>query len=62
MSPYGSTRVRSILSASGTHDLTCVGAHGVEPLRADVRGATPWRARLGIPEPSRQLEDALSGS
>jgi hypothetical protein len=31
----------------------------IEPLLVDARGATPWRARLGIPEPSRQLDDAL---
>jgi hypothetical protein len=31
----------------------------VESLLADARGATPWRTRLGIPEPSRQLNDAL---
>ena len=31
----------------------------VEPLLADVRGANPWRAKLGIPEPSEQLDDAL---
>jgi hypothetical protein len=32
----------------------CVG-----PLLVDARGTTQWRARLGIPEPSRQLDDAL---
>jgi hypothetical protein len=31
----------------------------VEPLLAEARGATPWRSKLGIPEPSRQLDDAL---
>jgi hypothetical protein len=31
----------------------------VESLLADARGATGWRATLGIPEPSQQLEDAL---
>jgi hypothetical protein len=31
----------------------------VESLLADARGATPWRSKLGIPEPSRQLDDAL---
>jgi hypothetical protein len=31
----------------------------VESLLADARGATPWRGRLDIPEPSRQLGDAL---
>lgn len=31
----------------------------VESLLADARGATPWRSKLGMPEPSRQLDDAL---
>ena len=31
----------------------------VESLLADARGTTPWRAMLGIPEPSRRLDDAL---
>jgi len=31
----------------------------VEPLLADARGSTSWRAKLGIPEPSPQLDDAL---
>jgi hypothetical protein len=31
----------------------------IESLLAEARGATPWRARLGIPEPSEQLDDAL---
>jgi hypothetical protein len=31
----------------------------VESLLADARGATPWRARLGIPQPSRKLDHAL---
>jgi hypothetical protein len=31
----------------------------VESLLADARGATPWRAKLGIPQPSRALDDAL---
>jgi hypothetical protein len=31
----------------------------IEPLLADARGRTPWRAKLGIPEPSRQLHNAL---
>jgi hypothetical protein len=31
----------------------------VDSLLADARGATPWRSRFGIPEPSPQLDDAL---
>jgi len=31
----------------------------VESLLADACGATPWRAWLGIPEPSRKLDDAI---
>jgi len=31
----------------------------VDSLLADARGATPWRSKLGIPEPSQQLYDAL---
>jgi hypothetical protein len=31
----------------------------VESLLADARGATRWRSKLGIPEPSRQLENAI---
>jgi hypothetical protein len=31
----------------------------VESLLADARGATSWRLRLGIPDPSQQLDDAL---
>jgi len=31
----------------------------VESLLADARGATRWRARLGIPEPSLELDDAF---
>ena len=42
----GRLRVRSILSAPGTHNLAFVGAPGVEPLLANVSGATPWRASL----------------
>ena len=31
----------------------------VKSLLGDASGDTPWRARLGIPEPSLQLDDAL---
>jgi hypothetical protein len=31
----------------------------VESLLADACGATPWRAKLDIPEPSRRLDDTL---
>ena len=31
----------------------------VDSLLEDTRGVTPWRARLGVPEPSRRLDDAL---
>jgi hypothetical protein len=42
------------LAEALAHAPDCVGS-----LLADARGATAWRARLGIPEPSRQLDDAL---